>query len=471
MPSESIAGFLDEAKANRVLIPEQVEQLIRQPDVPQQNLAALCEYLEARGALTKFQSDALRGGRGVELSFAAYPVLDEIGPCPGGTAYRALHPSLRTPVVLRKFRADALLPLDNPAALVHRARTFPAFHPNLLVPLDAGEYRGEHYAAVEEPGDMATLEQLVAEIGPMPTFLAAEFGRQVASALRSVDERGLWHGDVRPVNLLVGPMTTKTTPEGRVKRRPAPNAAVKITELGLVPVRPPATVAPPAMDALPYLPPERADSAAYDSRGDLYGLGASLYYLLTGKPPFAGEHADELVLKVRSADPAPLATLRPDLPPAFAALVTHLMTKQPESRPQRAAEVEAALAPFCRPGTAAPPPAQPAVVPLPFPLPAATPASAETPVPEAHAAPSDEWGSSEGVVAFSTSHAAEGPVYKAQTPEQKGRTRMLVVLGLCLHLSAMALLGAWIFGLFERAPDPEPAPQPKKESKKKVGKA
>jgi len=305
----------------------------------------------------------------------------------------------------------------------------------------------------------------------MPTFLAAEFGRQVASALRSVDERGLWHGDVRPVNLLVGPMTTKTTPEGRVKRRPAPNAAVKITELGLVPVRPPATVAPPAMDALPYLPPERADSAAYDSRGDLYGLGASLYYLLTGKPPFAGEHADELVLKVRSADPAPLATLRPDLPPAFAALVTHLMTKQPESRPQRAAEVEAALAPFCRPGTAAPPPAQPAVVPLPFPLPAATPASAETPVPEAHAAPSDEWGSSEGVVAFSTSHAAEGPVYKAQTPEQKGRTRMLVVLGLCLHLSAMALLGAWIFGLFERAPDPEPAPQPKKESKKKVGKA
>lgn len=463
MPSESIAGFLDEAKANRVLIPEQVEQLIRQPDVPQQNLAALCEYLEARGALTKFQSDALRCGRGVDLSFAAYPVLDEIGPCPGGTAYRALHPSLRTPLVLRKFRADALLPLDNPAALVHRARTFPAFHPNLLVPLDAGEYRGEYYAAVEEPADTATLEQLVKDIGPMPAFLAAEFGRQVASALRAVDERGLWHGDVRPANLLAGPMTVKTAADGTVKRRPAPNAAVKLAELGLVPVRPPATVAPPPLDALPYLPPERADAATYDARGDLYGLGASLYYLLTGKPPFAGENADELVTKVRSVDPVRLATLRPDLPTPFAALVTRLLAKRPELRHTRAAEVEAALAPFCRAGAGAPPPVA-------APVPVAVPAH-ESSVPEAQAAPSDEWGTSDTIAAFNTSHAAEGPVYKARTPQQKGRTRMLIVLGLCLHLSAMALLGAWIFGLFERAPDPEPAPPPKKEIKKKVGRA
>ena len=150
MPSESIAGFLDQAKANRVLIPEQVEQLIRQPDVPQSNLAALCEYLEARGAITRYQADALRTGRGHDLSFAGYPVLDELGPCPGGTAYRALHPSLRTPLELRRYRADALLPLDNPVALVHRARTFPAPHPNLVLPLDAGVYGDQPYAEVFE---------------------------------------------------------------------------------------------------------------------------------------------------------------------------------------------------------------------------------------------------------------------------------------------------------------------------------
>jgi hypothetical protein len=468
MPSESIAGFLDEAKANRVLVPEQVEQLIRQPDIPQQNLAALCEYLEARGALTRFQAEALRGGRGGDLTFAGYPVVDELGPCPGGTAYRALHPSLRTPVVLRKYRADALLPADNPAALAHRARTFPVFHPNLLVPLDAGEYRGTFYAAVEEPADSATLEQLVVEIGPMPAFLAAEFGRQAASALRVVDERGLWHGDVRPANLLAGPMTAKTAADGTVKRRPAPNAAVKLTELGLVPVRPAATVSPPAPEALPYLPPERVDTAAYDARGDLYGLGAGLYYLLTGKPPFAVATADEVLAKVRTADPVPLGTLRPDLPAAFVALVERLMAKRPENRPQRAAEVEAALVPFCRPGTVAPP--QPVAVPVPMPVPVP-----HAPVPEAspfhdpheaHPAPAAEWGTGDAADHFSTSHAAAGPVYRARTPEQKGRTRLLIVLGLCLHLSAMALLGAWIFGLFERSPDPEPVPAPKKEIKK-----
>src|SRR5262249_49011031 len=100
MPSESIAGFFDRAQASRVLFPEQIEQLIRQPDIPHTNLDSLCEYLEQRGAITRFQADAIRSGNGDALSFATYPVIDEIGPCPGGTAYRALHPSLRTPIEL-----------------------------------------------------------------------------------------------------------------------------------------------------------------------------------------------------------------------------------------------------------------------------------------------------------------------------------------------------------------------------------
>lgn len=105
MPSDSIAGFLDRAQASRVLFPEQVEQLIRQPDIPHSNLSSLCGYLLSRGVLTKYQADALREGRGHELSFAGYPVLDVIGPCRGGTAYQALHPSLRTPVCVQIGRA------------------------------------------------------------------------------------------------------------------------------------------------------------------------------------------------------------------------------------------------------------------------------------------------------------------------------------------------------------------------------
>lgn len=467
MPSESIAGFLDQAKANRVLIPEQVEQLIRQPDVPQSNLAALCEYLEARGAITRFQADALRAGRGHDLSFAGYPVLEELGPCPGGTAYRALHPSLRTPLELRRYRADALLPLDNPVALVHRARTFPAPHPNLVLPLDAGVYGDQPYAAVELPTDAAPLDRLVKEIGPMPVFLAAEFGRQAASALRLADERGFWHGDVRPANLLAAPLTVKTAPDGSVKRRPAPNAAVKLAELGLVPLRPPATVAPPALDALPFLAPERVDAGAYDARGDIYGLGASLYYMLTGRPPYSGTSTEELLAKIRTTEPAPLATLRPDLPPAFVQVVTRMMAKRPEFRPQRAAEAEAALVPFCRAGTVPVPAVAAHPVPVVVPVPAAVPDAAA--IPEATPALSDEWGAGGFTDNFAGSGSSAEPVRRSTPPPDKGKTALLIGLGLTLHLSAMALLAAWLLGLFDRAPEPQPAPPAKAAKQRKAG--
>ena len=463
MPSDSIAGFLDQARENRVLFPEQVEQLIRQPDIPQSDLNALCAYLEGRGALTRFQADMLRSGRGNELTFAGYPVLEEIGPCPGGTAYRALHPSLRTPLVLRRFRADALLPADNPVALVQRARAFSTLHPHMITLADAGVYHDEPYATLDPPSDASSLDELVREIGPTPGFLAAEYGRQVASALRAVEERGMWHGDIRPATLFVGPMTIKTTPDGTTKRRPAPNATVKVAELGLVPIRPPAAVAAPPDDQIGYLPPERVDTTVYTARGDLYGLGATLYYLLTGRPPFAGATPDEALRKIRTAAPAPLAALRPELPPEFAALVHQLLAKLPEDRPRTAWDVEAALARFGRPGASPAPaaetPAQ-ALVPVTEPQPQAE-------VPEAEVAPSDEWGAE---TAFSTSHAQAGPVQrKPRTAQEKSRTRMLMILGLCLHLTAVGIVVAWVTGVFRSSKEPEPrtAPtQPEKPTKK-----
>ncbi|MDB5309182.1 MAG: hypothetical protein JWO38_3384 [Gemmataceae bacterium] len=458
MPSDSIAGFLDQAQANRVLFPEQVEQLIRQPDIPQSDLDALCAYLEHRGALTRFQAGMLRQGRGYDLTFAGYPVLDEIGPCPGGTAYRALHPSLRTPVVLRRFRADALLPADTPAALVQRARAAAALHhPYLVTLLDAGTYRDESYAAVDTPADAATLEGLIRDIGPMPGFLAAEYGRQAAAALRAAHERGLWHGDVRPANVFVGPMTTKAGPNGTTKWRPAPNAATKLADLGLVPVRPPAAVSPPPGEVLPYLPPERIDGGVYEPRGDLYGLGATLYYLLTGRAPFAPSAPAELTHKIRSTEPAPLVALRPDVPASFSILVHQLLDKRPGYRPPTAFDVEQSLAHFCRPGSVpAPGPAAPAAAV--HPAAGAYPAAEvvpETPYP----APADEWGAEAD---FSTAHADHGPAPRRRlSAKDKARGRLMIILGLCLHLSAVALLVAWLTGVFDSAPEPtKPATSP-----------
>jgi serine/threonine protein kinase len=428
MPSDSIAGFLDQAKANRVLYPEQVEQLIRQPDIPQSDLNELCEYLEARRVLTRFQAETLRDGRGHELTFAKYPLVDEIGPCPGGIAYKATHPSLRTPVVVRRFSGEALAPADTTGGFIARARAAASVHHDNLAPLlDAGFHEDEAYAAFEPPSDIANLHALVKEIGPMPVFLAAEYGRQVASALRAAHERGINHGDVRPANLLIGPMTSKTGADGMVKRRPAPTASVKLAELGLVPLRSAWSISD-AM-ALAYFPPERVSAATFDPRGDLYGLGGSLYYLLTGRTPFTGATAEEVIEKLRSSEPAALSALRPDLPADLVDLVMNLLAKKPGDRPSTAFDVEATLAKF---GRSSKPPvgAGPKSSVL---LAHAVPDTEEAPAAEEDSG----WNQAD---VFSTSHAkAEPPVRKPRTEEEKAKTRLYVILGLILHLTASTL--------------------------------
>jgi hypothetical protein len=473
MPSDSIAGFLDRAQASRVLFPEQVEQLIRQPDIPQTDLTSLCSYLLSRGVLTQFQADAIRDGHGADLNFAGYPVIDALGPFPGGTAYRALHPALRTPLVLRRYGASAFEPTDSAAAVGHRARTFGTIqHPNLLTLLDAGELQGEAYAVHEQPADAADLGALLKEVGgAMPAFLAAEYGWAVASALRAVHERGGWHGDVCPERLLVGPVLTKTKGDGTRKRRPAPNATVRLTDTGLIPLRPPASAAPPAPDALAYVPPERVDGTSTDARGDIYGLGAVLYTLLAGRAPFAGASADEVLGKVRTTEPPALAVLRPTEPPELTALVTRMLAKRPEDRPQTAAEVCAALAPLCRPGTV-PLAAAPTVVPTALPV-----SSMPRAVPVAHAVPTasvaeelppeapEEWGveSNAFAAAQDASTADKKQVRRrGMTDAEKARSRMWMIVGLCLHLTAVGLIIAWAMGAFSSSPPPKDDPDTRK---------
>jgi serine/threonine protein kinase len=474
MPSDSIAGFLDQAQANRVLFPEQVEQLIRQPDIPQNNLDSLCEYLERRGALTRFQADMLRQGRGYELNFAGYPVLDEIGPCPGGVAYRALHPSLRTPLVLHRLRGDLLAPADSSGALVNRARTAATItHPHITSPLDAGFYRDEAYVAVDAPGDSADLETLVREIGAMPTFLAAEFGRYVASALREAHARGLVHGEVRPGYVLVGPLTVKPGPDGTARRRPAPNATAKLVGLGLIPFRQPANTAPPPAEAIPFLPPERLTTGPSEPRGDLYGLGATLYYLLTTRPPYSGPSAEETLQRVRSGEPAALSALRPDAPPELVELVNRLMARRPESRPESAADVEAALGKFCRPGTApqgSPPEAEPVAE--------AMPVDAEQSLVIEQIESSADWGVNTDFAAAQAESAAAPPKPKKMiTHAERMRLRIWLAIGTGLWL--LAGLG-WMYlaGCFNTAaPEPEPTPikeknkEPDTPKKKRTGRA
>ena len=498
MPSDSVSTFLDRAQAHRLLNPDQVEQIVRQPDLSRMSLTELSNFLEQHRVLTQYQAEMVRQGRGEELHFAGYPVLEEVGPCPGGMAYRALHPSLRTAVILRRLRAEWFAPSDNAVAYVQRARAASTLtHPHLLPLLDAGVYRDEAYVVLEPPGDASDLDTLVRDIGPMPGILAVDYVRQAAAAVRVAHERGGWHGDIRPRNILVGPLldTPKKDPTGRTIKRPGPASFVRVTELGLVPIRASVPAAPTDLDALSYLPPERLDAPAYSPRGDLYSLGATLFFLLTGRTPFPGATADEVMLRIRTAEPPPLEALRPDLAPALVSTVKQLLAKDPNLRPATAAELEARLAPFGRPEMPSPAPAPAPAAPLPAAVVVAMPAASSV-FPTAqtvHTLPAGsessnsyagvaEWSDAAGGSAaghsgaFSTSEAAAGPVARTISAKDKARTRMWLLLGALMH--SLAVLGilylCYINGVFgsteESTPPPTTEPVKKEPIKKPVKK-
>lgn len=320
MTSDSVASFLDLARDQGLLPREQVEDLFRQPDMPHTDLQALCGFLEKRGVLTHYQAEKIRNGQGYELTFAGYPILGEYGLCPGGTAFKGSHPSLRTPLIVRRLRADWLAPSDNISAYVQRAQAAaPITHPNLGQLLDAGVSQDEAFVVLE-PFDGGDLDSLIADIGPMPATLAADYGRQVALALDAAHSRGILHGDVHPGNIVAGPVvaSSRLRADGTPRMRPAPNAIVKLMELGLVPMRATATGE--------YSPPERATTSSATAAGDVYMLGGSLYYLLTAKSP---------------ASIAPLVALRPDVSAPFVMLVEEMMAQVPTDRPSIAQCVQA----------------------------------------------------------------------------------------------------------------------------------
>jgi serine/threonine protein kinase len=360
MPSDSVESFLDLARENRLLPTDQVQDLVRQSAVPQENLPALCEALVARGLLTPFQSARIREGRGRELSFAGYPILDDRGPCPGGFELTAKHPSLRTPIVLRRIDTEWLAPADNLSAFVQRAQHASTItHRHLKTLLDAGAYEDQLFVVLE-PYEGATLEQLVRDIGPMPAFLACQFVRQAAQGLEAAHRSGHAHGDVRPGVLYVAPLaqSNRLKADGTPLFRPAPTAAVKVAEFGLVPRRPAMTAWPAANDLPPdrltYLPPERAAAGDATVAGDVYGLGLTLSFLLTGRPPFQAKTAAEMLTNVTAGGPLPLPLLRPDLPPELVNLVGGMIAKDPDLRPSMAVVIDR-LARFIAPAAAAPP--------------------------------------------------------------------------------------------------------------------
>jgi serine/threonine protein kinase len=268
-----------------------------------------------------------------------YEVVRELGQGGMGTVYLALnrlmgrHEVLKivsSHLVQRRAVLERFLSEIRNAGKLH--------HPNIVTAYSASRL-GKSFLFAMEYVDGLDLAKLVKAKGPLPVANACSYIHQAALGLQHAHEQGMVHRDIKPGNLMLS--------------RQGNRAAIKVLDFGLAKVKSEGTVDSglthegQMLGTPDYIAPEQTvDARKADIRADIYSLGCTLYYLLTGGPPFRANSLFEILQAHHSMDATPLNLARPEVPVALAAVVGKMMAKEPERRFQTPKEVAQALTPF-----------------------------------------------------------------------------------------------------------------------------
>lgn len=269
-------------------------------------------------------------------AFGDYELLEELARGGMGVVYRARQVTLDRVVAVKLLLAGSLAGKD----FIQRFRTEAAAaaslqHSNIVAIHEVGFAEGQHFFAmdyVEGP----TLAQLVAQ-GPLPARRAAAYLKTIAEAIHFAHERGVLHRDLKPSNVLIDSHTDqpRVTDFGLAKKLEAE------TEL---------TLSGQILGSPNYISPEQATAkrAAVGRRSDVYSLGAILYHLLTGRPPFQGETMTAVLHQVVNDEPLALRLINPSLPRDIETICLKCLEKDPGKRCQSALDLAEELGRFLR---------------------------------------------------------------------------------------------------------------------------
>ncbi|MCE9607638.1 MAG: serine/threonine protein kinase [Planctomycetia bacterium] len=293
----------------------------------------LLEHLVASELLTPWQAGKLRQHRHKGFLLGNYKLLSRLGAGGMSSVYLAEH------IHMRQLRALKVLPRERVADASYLARFYREAraaaaldHPNIVQAYDI-DSDGETHFLVVEYIDGSDLQKLVTRKGPLSYASAVDVMRQVASGLAHAHKVGVVHRDIKPANLFVDAEGTVKILDMGLARFTAEEIEQQASLTQMHDER--------VLGTTNYLAPEQAiDSHTVDGRADIYSLGCTFYFLLTGSPPFPSGTVAQRLMKHINERPEPISTRRPGVPRELEAIFDKLTAKQPNSRYQSAAEVE-----------------------------------------------------------------------------------------------------------------------------------
>jgi len=257
---------------------------------------------------------------GVRLKyFGDYELLERIAQGGMGVVWKARQSSLKRDVALKMIRAGALAGPDEVERFLREAEAAANLqHPNIVAIHEVGEFGGQHYFSMDYVAGR-DLGAIVKD-GPLSPQCAARYVKIIAEAIHFAHQRGTLHRDLKPQNVLIDASDQpRITDFGLAKIMKDDS---QLTQSGVV------------MGSPSYMPPEQAAGRPGDigPASDVYALGAMLYELLTGRPPFRAATAMATLRQVMEVEPAAPRKLKADVPPDLETICLKCLEKSPSAR-------------------------------------------------------------------------------------------------------------------------------------------
>jgi len=292
-------------------------------------LDAVAEFLINTGRITQWQCNKLLSGKYKGFFLGKYKLLKHLGTGGMSTVFLAEHVLIHRQVAIKVLPKSRVGEASYLARFRLEALAVAALdHSNIVRAYDVDSDGDIHYLVMEYV-DGPNLKQMVKKEGPADFTLATDYIAQAAEGLQHIHDAGLIHRDVKPSNLLVNRQ-----------------GVIKVLDMGLAQFDaqqdPSVTIAhrENVLGTADYLSPEQAiNSHTVDGRSDLYSLGCTFYFLLTGRAPFSNGTLAQRIAKHQLEKPAPIRDQRSDCPEIVETVCYRLMAKKVDNRYPSASHV------------------------------------------------------------------------------------------------------------------------------------